>query len=104
MEEKPTSKLSKAIKDAQNRFANFGQSCFSHYQSLVFKSRYINSFNIHSFHRHSSETALFAFEHAKNMPQTLVDPNETPKDKTGFPIFVLCNLDVSASNHTRAEV
>lgn len=77
-EEKPTSKLPEVIRDAQNRFAIFGQSCFSHHKILVFKSCYMNSFKISSSYRHSSETALFSFQHAKNMPQTLVDPQEPP--------------------------
>jgi len=32
------------------------------------------------------------------MPQTLADPQEPPKDKSRFPILVLCNLDVSDSS------
>lgn len=92
--EKPTSKLPKVIKDAQNRFAIFGLSCFSHHKILVLKSCYMNSFKIPSSYRHSLETALFSFWHAKSMPQTLVDPLEPPKHKTGFPILVLHNLDL----------
>lgn len=32
---------------------------------------------------------LFSFQHAKNTSWTLADPQQHPKDKTGFPILAL---------------